>query len=60
MTDTDKELVIDEADLYELYNLLADATEAAATGDPNECASLASDAKEKVKQMHAECEVLDE
>jgi len=58
--DTDKHLVIEESDLYELYNLLADATEAAATGDPNECSSLASDAKEKVKAMRAECEVLDE
>jgi len=53
----DTELIIPETDLYELYNLLADATEAAATGDPNGCASLASDAKEKVKQMRAECEV---
>lgn len=54
---TDKEettLEVPETDLYELYSLLADATEAAATGNPNGCASLASDAKEKVVEIHEE------
>jgi hypothetical protein len=59
MTDRQRtELVVDESDLYEVYTLLADATEAAATGDPNGCAALASDAKEKVKTIHAESEVV--
>lgn len=42
---------ITEDDLYELYDLLADATEAASTGDPNTCASKAADAKELVVEL---------
>jgi len=49
-------LEVPETDLYEVYSLLADATEAAATGDPNGCASLASDAKEKVMEIHTEAD----
>lgn len=47
---------VPETDLHRLYSLLADATEAAATGDPNGCASLASDAKKKVVEIHEEAE----
>ena len=55
---SDTQLIVEESDLYELYSLLADATDAAATGDPNKCASLASDAKEKVKDLRSESEVV--
>lgn len=47
-------LEIDEQDLYEVYSLLADATTAASTGDPNTCASKAADAKDKVMEIHEE------
>lgn len=49
-------LEVSETDLYELYSLLADATEAAAAGNPNGCASLASDAKEKLMDIHEEAD----
>ena len=45
-------IVIDEDGLEEAYRDLADATEAAATGNPNECASKAADAKERVLELH--------
>jgi hypothetical protein len=45
---TEPDLRISESELYELYSMLADATQAAANGDPNECASKAADAKDKV------------
>jgi len=51
-----KMLEVPETDLYEVYSLLADATEAAAAGNPNRCASLASDAKQKVIDIHEEAE----
>jgi hypothetical protein len=51
-----KMLEVPEADLYEVYSLLADATEAAAAGNPNGCASLASDAKQKVIDIHEEAD----
>jgi hypothetical protein len=44
-------LAIKEDDLYEVYSLLADATEAASMGDPNECASKAAAAKERVIEI---------
>jgi len=50
----DDTIEIPEQDLYEVYSLLADATDAAAAGDRNECASLASDAKQKVLNIHSE------
>jgi hypothetical protein len=49
-------LLVPESDLFEVYSLLADATDAAATGDPNRCASLASDAKEKVVEVRNEAD----
>lgn len=52
----EKLLLVPETDLYEVYSLLADATEAAAAGNPNGCASLASDAKEKVTNIHKEAD----
>jgi hypothetical protein len=55
MTD-ETTLEVPETDLYEVYSLLADATEAAAAGDSNGCASLASDAKEKVMEIHREAD----
>lgn len=39
-------------ELYELYSTLADATTAASTGDPNECAKLASKAKKQVVYIY--------
>ena len=39
-------VTVPRSDLYKLYSLLADATGAAATGDPNECAAKAAEAKE--------------
>ena len=53
------QLVIDEADLQNLYATLADATEAAAIGDTNECASKAADAKEQVLDIHGEAKSLE-
>jgi len=47
-------LEVPERDIYELYSLLTDATTAAAEGNPNGCASLASDAKQKVVDIHEE------
>jgi len=50
---SDTEVVqVSRDELYELYSTLADATTAASTGDPNECARLASNAKEQVMEMH--------
>lgn len=52
---SDSETVtIPESDLYYLYSLLADATEAAATGDHNRCAHLAAEAKDSVLEIHEE------
>lgn len=51
---TEEVCTIPEQELYEVYRILADATEAAATGDPNTCASKASDAKERVKELRQE------
>ena len=53
-------IVIDEGDLEDVYRELADATEAAATGDPNACASKAADAKEKVLAIHENAATLEQ
>ena len=53
-------IVIDEDALEETYRDLADATEAAATGNPNECASKATDAKERVLEIHENATTLEE
>jgi len=50
----DKMVEIPEHELQELYNTLADATSAAATGQKNRCASLAADAKQTVLDLHEE------
>jgi hypothetical protein len=47
----DNTIEIKESELYDVYSLLADATEASAAGNPNECASKAADAKEKVLEI---------
>ena len=52
------QLVIDEADLQDVYSTLADATEAAARGDTNECASKAADAKEQLLELHEDADTL--
>ena len=53
-------IVIDEDVLEDVYRDLADATEAAATGDSNECASKAADAKERVLELHENATTLEE
>jgi len=57
---SDKQLIVDEQRLYELYSKLTEATTAASTGDPNECARLASEAKDDLVQIREESEVLEE
>ena len=53
--DSQRETIeIPEEQLYELYSALSDATTAASTGDPNECARLAAEAKELVVSIHEE------
>jgi len=52
--------VVSESELYEVYSLLADATDAASMGDPNQCASKASDAKEQLEKVHQEGKLLNE
>ena len=42
---------VEHDDLYELYNILADATTAASTGDPNTCAAKAAEAKRYVSEL---------
>lgn len=53
-------IVIDEGELEVVYSDLADATTAAATGNPNECASKAADAKDRVLELHNNATTLDE
>lgn len=53
-------IVIDEDELQAVYSDLADATTAAATGNHNECASLAADAKERVLELHESAATLEE
>lgn len=53
---TPGEDAVTDDDLYELYSLLADATDAAATGDPNTCASKATEAKRLVLELSEEGE----
>lgn len=59
MTD-DTKLILDESRLYDVYTALSDACQAAASGDPNECARLASVAKDRVEHAHAEAEEYDD
>lgn len=58
MTDREGETTwaVSEDELYELYSLLADATTAASTGDPNECAAKASEARKKVLNIREEAD----
>jgi hypothetical protein len=58
MTDSSEQTMLEvpKSDLHEVYSLLADATDAAAEGNPNGCASLASDAKQKVIDIHEEAQ----
>jgi hypothetical protein len=51
---SDDMIEIPEHELHGLYSTLADATEAASTGDPNGCAKLAAEAKEQVIELHEE------
>ena len=52
-------LVIDEDRLFEVYSKLSDATTAASTGDPNECARLASEAKDDLVAIREAAEKLE-
>jgi len=52
--------VVSESDLYDVYSLLTDATTAASTGDTNECASKAAEAKRKLEAVHEDGELLHE
>jgi len=54
------DFVVSESDLYDVYSLLADATTAASTGDTNECASKAAEAKRKLEAVHEDGELLHE
>ena len=56
MTDSGGQEMIEvpERNLFEVYSRLGDATTAAAMGNFNDCASLASDAKEKLSEIHKE------
>lgn len=51
---SDNTIEIPEHELQGLYSTLADATEAAAIGNPNGCANLAAEAKQKVIELHEE------
>jgi len=51
---SDQVLEIPEHKLYGLYSTLADATEAAASGDKNGCAKLAAQAKQDVIDLREE------
>jgi len=53
------QLLVPEDELFAIYSDLADATQAAACGDPNECASKAADAKRKVMAIHEDAETVD-
>lgn len=54
MTNEQETIEIPKQDLYELYSTLAEATTAASTGDPNECAKKAAEAKRRVMEFHKE------
>lgn len=54
-----EKLALDENDLYDLYSVLVDATTAASTGNPNDTAKYAAEAKEMVKELHDKAEVVD-
>jgi len=60
MSEDTIDYVVSEADLYEVYSLLADATDAAAAGEPNKCASKAADAKAKLMAVHEDGRLLSE
>lgn len=54
---TEKIVEVPEHELHGLYSTLADATEAAAAGNPDGCAELAAVAKRHVLELHEECNV---
>jgi len=60
MTDAQLDYVVNESELYEVYSLLADATNAAAAGDRNKCASKAADAKKQLERVHRNGSLLQE
>ena len=53
-------IVIDEDDLEDVYLNLVDAVGAASQGNPNECASKAADAKDRVLELHDNATTLEE
>jgi len=48
---------VPEHELYDLYSTLADATEATAAGNPNECAKLTAEAKRHVLDLREDCSI---
>jgi len=48
---SDDVIVIPEHEFFGLYSTLSDATDAAASGDTNTCASKAADAREMVLEL---------
>lgn len=52
-----KQLIVTEDELFELYNILADATEAASTGDPNTVSKKAAEAKERVIEIRKSADI---
>lgn len=60
MSDEQIGYVVAESELYEVYSLLADATDAASTGNTNKCASKAADAKEQLMAVHENGALLSE
>jgi hypothetical protein len=57
---TETPFIVDEERLFDVYSLLADACEAAATGDRNQCASKAADAKDELEALHSDGAPLEE
>jgi hypothetical protein len=61
MSDDDRiQYVVDEPQLFDVYELLSEATEAAAAGNPNKCASKAADAKDRLEEVHSDGALLSE
>lgn len=49
----DRDMIeVPESELYDIYSTLMRATEAAASGDPNQCSMLASTAKDDLADLY--------
>jgi len=49
-------LRVPKSDLRTVYDVLSDATDAAASGNPNECAAKTARAKRLVSRIHEEAD----